>query len=124
MNTKKYSFLVSLLLAFTASVYAQTITTIAGGTINDGGPATNAYLYAPGSIVTDIGGNIYFSDMNNGRIRKINASGTISTIAGGGIFYPYDGASATDVAIQPSAITIDGDGNIYFVEGSRIYKLY
>ena len=50
----------------------------------DGGPALKASLYSPGGLAVDASGNLYVSDTNNFRIRKINAQGLISTMAGTG----------------------------------------
>ena len=64
------------------------ITTIAGtgtpGYNGDGIMATTAELYQPATVVVDNAGNIYIADVNNQRVRKINTSGIISTIAGTG----------------------------------------
>ncbi|HEY6137405.1 MAG TPA: SMP-30/gluconolactonase/LRE family protein [Thermoanaerobaculia bacterium] len=66
------------------------IETIAGsvtgesGASGDGGPAKSATLFGPeGSIVRDGAGNLYFSDTSNHRVRRIDANGNISTVAGG-----------------------------------------
>src|SRR5882724_4780253 len=73
-----------------------TITTFAGGgsipgpDIGDGGPATLAELNVPEGVAVDGVGNVYIADRNNGRIRKVNVAGTITTIAGGGIPIPPD----------------------------------
>ena len=48
----------------------------------DGDPATRAQLKSPYRMVFDKGGNLYFSDRDNNRIRKIDPQGVISTIAG------------------------------------------
>ena len=96
------------------------ITTIAGtgvtGYSGDGGPATAAELGGINSIFFDVLGNIYFFDGLNYRIRKIDGSGVISTIAGTGIRgYSGDGgpATASDISYVES-IVADGAGNIYF----------
>ncbi len=96
------------------------ITTIAGngaiGYSGDGGQATAAAI-APGAIATDSYGNIYFN--SNGvaipRIRKINTSGIITTIAGGG--FGGDGGPATAASIIASGIVLDASGNIYITTG-------
>ncbi len=48
----------------------------------DGGPATQAQLKSPYRMVFDKEGNLYFSDRDNNRIRKIDPQGIISTVAG------------------------------------------
>jgi trimeric autotransporter adhesin len=68
---------------------AGVITTVAGtgaaGFSGDGGPATAATLNVPSSIVFDTQGNLYFADGANGRIRKIDKAGIITTVAGSGV---------------------------------------
>ena len=64
------------------------ISTIAGtgmaGYSGDGGAATAAELYIPIGVAIDGSGNVYIADASNNRIRKVNSSGVISTIAGTG----------------------------------------
>ena len=71
------------------------ITTVAGtgepGFSGDGGPATSALLNTPNAIAVDGAGNIYISsggagesDVLNRRIRRIDPSGIITTVAGTG----------------------------------------
>ncbi len=97
------------------------ISTIAGTGIysssGDNGPATNAGLAYPVSVAVDSAGNVYISDKNNHRIRKITAStGVITTIAGtGSAGYSGDGGPATAADIEnPSGINLDSNGNVYF----------
>ena len=99
------------------------ITTIAGTTgvksfTGDGGLATKATLKYPYSIALDAIGNILFSDQNNYRVRKINSSGIISTIAGNGNYaYSGDGGLATKASIAaPYGIAFDGAGNLYIAD--------
>src|SRR5215213_1229986 len=75
------------------------ITTFAGtgeaGYSGDGGPATSAKLTSPGSTAFDAQGNLYLAD--HARMRKIDRSGTITTIAGTGhAGYSGDGGPATE----------------------------
>jgi hypothetical protein len=66
----------------------QVITTVAGsgtqGFCGDGGPATLACLYNPSGLAVDASRNLYIADTQNSRIRKVNTSGKITTIAGNG----------------------------------------
>lgn len=107
------------------------ISTIAGtgtaGFSGDGGLATLAQIYRPIGIAIDAASNIYFADCGNTRIRKIDASGIISTIAGTGTFgYSGDGGLATLAKLNsPYGVAIDGLYNIYISDflNSRIRKI-
>jgi uncharacterized protein YjdB/RPA family protein len=107
------------------------ITTVAGtgtaGYSGDGGAATSAELNTTQGIVFDSIGNMFFVDYGNNRIRKINTSGSISTIAGNGTAgYGGDGGLATSAILSsPVGIAIDHHGNILFtdVDNHRIRKI-
>ena len=98
------------------------ISTIAGngtaGFAGDGGAATAAELNSPWGVAVDLSGNIYIGDFSNSRLRKINTSGIISTIAGNGtVGYTGDGgpASSAEVSYITDVMT-DAGGNIYFAD--------
>ncbi len=67
-----------------------TVSVVAGtgvrGYFGDGGPATQAQLSAPEGLWLDSSGSLYFVDAGNSRVRKIDPSGTIATVAGGGSY--------------------------------------
>ena len=99
------------------------ITTIAGtgsdGDAGDGGPATAATIGNPLGAATDGAGNIYFADIEDGVVRKIDAaSGLISTVAGTGQQgYSGDGGPATAALLaRPVGIAFDSVGNLYIVD--------
>jgi len=88
-----------------------TISTIAGngtsGFAGDGGAATAAIceVKAPFDVKVDGSGNIYIADEGNLRIRMINTSGIINTVAGNGSFgggVAGDGGPATAAAVRMS----------------------
>jgi len=107
------------------------ITTIAGdgtsGFGGDGGQATLASLNAPYSICIDAAGNLYITDQGNNRIRKVNTSGIITTVAGNGTAsFSGDGGLATAAAINvPDGVAVDVSGNIYIADqnNNRIRKV-
>lgn len=106
-------------------VAAGIINTVAGtgtaGYAGDGGPATSAYISEPCGVAVDSSGNIYFSQSNipNSAVRKVSASGTISTVAGttlGGGF-SGDGSLAIHAQVYgPMALALDSSGNLYIVD--------
>ncbi len=97
---------------------SRIISTIAGtGTSSysgDGGAATAAYLNNPRGVVVDASGNVYISDQNNSRVRKIDTSGVITTLAGTGTSgHTGDGGPATAAQIEkPAGLAIDGNGDL------------
>jgi sugar lactone lactonase YvrE len=107
------------------------ITTVAGngapGFSGDGGVATNASLYSPQNVASDPLGQLYIDDSNiNHRIRKVATNGIITTIAGNGSFgFSGDGGLATNAGLSSFQISValDGFGNPYIADGSRIRKI-
>jgi len=103
------------------------ISTLAGdGCLSDGfcpssgtSPATQSALKLPLGEATDAAGTLYISDTGGNRIRKVDLAGNITTIANssGVAGFSGDGGSAVFAQIdQPSAIAIDGAGNIIFAD--------
>lgn len=103
----------------------------APGFIGDGGPATNARLNSPSGLALDRSGNLYIADSTNARIRRVDPSGTITTVAGSGVFQPTlpilylgsagplvgDGAPAVVAALsRPSGVAVDAEGNLYIAD--------
>lgn len=99
------------------------INTIAGtsaaGFSGDGGPATNAELNGPYALALDKHGNLFFADGYNHVVRKINAAGVISTIAGDHFTANYtgDGGPATLATLNnPVGVALDDTGNLYIAD--------
>jgi sugar lactone lactonase YvrE len=101
------------------------ITTVAGngsrGYSGDGGAATKAALNRPEGLGLDAAGNLYIADTQNNRIRKVDTSGIIATVAGTGVAgYSGDGGAATSALLNsPCRVALDASGNLYLSDGSN-----
>jgi sugar lactone lactonase YvrE len=82
------------------------------------GPAANAEFTFTGGITIDRSGNVYVTDYYNHRVRKIDKSGIVSTVAGDGTDGHEDGQGTNSKIHGPDGITIDREGNLYFAEFS------
>lgn len=135
---KKASHLValSLVIYFTSckkdsstpgSSNGESIRTIAGngiaGYTGDGGFASSAEINNPQDVFVDGSGNIYIADYGNHRIRKINTSGTISTIVGNGksIDSGKVGLATLESVGGPWGVFVDAFGNIYVSDYTYSY---
>ena len=97
-----------------------------GGYSGDGGPATAAGLSNPVAVVVDAAGNFYIVDQGNEVIRKVDASGTITTFAGSYSGYGGDGGPATSAQLNnPAGVAVDAAGNVYIADelNARIRKV-
>jgi sugar lactone lactonase YvrE len=105
-----------------------TITSVAGngtpGYAGDGGPAIDAQLAGAATVAVDSAGNLFIADYY--RIRKVSPDGIITTIAGNGTYgYSGDGGPAIEASIVAgyASVTVDGAGNLFFVDGARIRRV-
>jgi sugar lactone lactonase YvrE len=105
------------------------ISTVVGngrpGFSGDGGPAVEALLNQPRGIAFDREGRLLIADSGNFRIRRLDADGRITTIAGSGAEgLPEDGAPALQTPIgTPTAIAVDGTGTSSFRPDSSIASM-
>ncbi len=122
---KKNKFLLvalsAILISANYSLYGQIITRVAGtgagGFSGDGGQATAAQLFDPADVAFDGSGNMYIADNYNRRVRMVNTSGVISTIAGNGDTLYHDNVAATASGFrQPRGLLFDGSGNLYIAD--------
>ena len=110
---------------------AGTITTVAGkgswGFSGDGGPATSARLSTPSGVGVDAAGNLFIADFGNQRIRKVDPSGIITTVAGNGTRgFSGDGGPATSASLAlPHGVAVDAAGNLFIADqgNQRIRKV-
>ena len=99
----------------------ETITLFAGNGVvgfgGDGGHATMASFSSAGGFVFDDSGNLYLND-GNFRIRRIDTSGIINTVAGtGNAGFSGDGGAATTANIRGGSLAFDSFGNLYMSDG-------
>ncbi|MEX2235509.1 MAG: NHL repeat-containing protein [Cyclobacteriaceae bacterium] len=80
------------------------------------GKSSEAEFFVPIGIVADKHGNIYVGDEGNSSIRKISATGKVTTLAGNGKFSFCDGIGKNAEFNAPGAISIDGQGNLYVAD--------
>jgi sugar lactone lactonase YvrE len=89
------------------------VTTVAGngevGSSGDGGPAVNASFDSLAGLAVDPQGNLFIADSGNHRIRKVDAAGTVTTVAGiGEPGFDGDGGDARSARLNtPTGIAFD-----------------
>jgi hypothetical protein len=97
-------------------------TVIAGdgtpGSSGDGGPATSAHLDDPEGLAADNAGDVYVADAGNNQVREISPTGTITTVAGNGVYGDSgDGGPAVDAHLaRPTALALDAAGDLFIAD--------
>jgi sugar lactone lactonase YvrE len=88
------------------------------GDSGDGGPATRARLGRITGLAVDRAGNLYIADAGNSRIRKVDAAGIITTLAGTGAKgFSGDGGPATSAQLNdPEGVAVDSAGTVYIAD--------
>jgi sugar lactone lactonase YvrE len=120
-NIMRKIFTFPLFIAFLLLISiarAQNVSTVAGGGSHNGVPALSVPMTNPNAMAIDAAGNLYVANNSGANIRKIDLSGTVTTVAGG---TPgpevVDGQPAVSGELQnPSGVAVDAAGNIYFTE--------
>jgi uncharacterized protein (TIGR03437 family) len=101
------------------------ITTFAGtgkgAYAGDDGKAVDAALNYPTGIAVDAAGNVFIAEGRNNRIRKVNPSGIITTIAGNGSAgFAGEGALATEASFFfPTGLAFDRNGNLVIADAGN-----
>ena len=99
---------------------AGAVSTLAGSAGVSGGNDGNG-IYGlfnqPVGVVADAAGNIYVADTGNGTIRRVTATGGVTTVAGiAGIAGIRDGTGSGALFNQPRGLSLDGGGNLYVAD--------
>ena len=123
---KKIIIILSFFAIFTGSgifCIGQVIITFAGtgyvGYSGDGGAATIAHLNTPSGVAVDRTGNVYITDQNGSCVRRVDTTGTITSVAGnsGVSGYSGDGGPATAAKLNwPEGLAVDAAGNIFIAD--------
>jgi uncharacterized protein (TIGR03437 family) len=87
----------------------------------DAGPAVAATFNAPSGVAISSAGDLYIADLWGNRVRKVDASGVITTVAGNGTpGYSGDGGSAATAQLHlPNRVAIDAASNLYVVDSAN-----
>src|ERR1041385_7592669 len=116
--------IVILLLIGGGSLSAQPLTfsTLAG----HGGPGMSdgvriaAGFNSPSGVAADTNGNIYLADTANHTIRKVNAAGVVTTLAGiAGVKGSSDGTNQSALFNEPRGLALDGLGTVYVADSGN-----
>jgi sugar lactone lactonase YvrE len=103
-----------------------TITTVAGtgpfrgrltrDSLGDGGPATKAIVVEARAVCADGAGNMFICERSGNRIRRVDAKGVITTVAGTGEKGDRDGPGSEAMFNGPKGVRCDRAGNVYVVD--------
>ena len=105
-------------------VASGVISTVVGpgqppGFSGDGGPATSATLFSPTDVAVDGLGNLYIADRSNFRVRVVDSSGIIKTLAGSSTAPRFAGDGGPAAFSELSTVTglaVDDFGNLYIAD--------
>jgi len=94
---------------------AGVVSTLAGNgdSGSNNGPASQATFKTPDGVAHDAAGNVYVADLGNNLIRKIDPTGTVSTLAGSGQAGSANGTGILASFYKPNDVQVDPSGFLY-----------
>lgn len=103
------------------------VTTLAGNgdTAFADGLGTSATFYSPRGVAVDSAGNVYVADSAHNRIRKIDTSRNVTTVAGNDTAGTADGTGTSAFFNYPKGVVLDAFGNLFVLDSNnhRIRKI-
>jgi sugar lactone lactonase YvrE len=101
----------------------STFSGAAGATGSFDGPVASARYTSPLGVAIDANGNLYVADTYNHVIRRVNAAGVVTTIAGSvGVWGSADGIGNASRFLHPFAITVDPFGRVYVTDANNTVR--
>ncbi|GGI45407.1 hypothetical protein GCM10008018_11920 [Paenibacillus marchantiophytorum] len=80
------------------------------------GKANEAFFNEPTGLAVDAKGNVYVADSGNNAIRRIDANGQVTTLAGNGVLGNKDGKGASASFNHPTDVAVTADGIVYVAD--------
>jgi sugar lactone lactonase YvrE len=125
-NWRSIKFVVACSVLLAAMIDARSqpvpINTLAGQTTpgSANGVGYNAKFSNPRGMAVDASGNVYVADTQNGTIRKITPSGSVSTFSGvAGVIGSQNGVGTNAQFYAPQGLAADNSGNIYVADSAN-----
>lgn len=87
------------------------------------GELDRAQFREPSGLALGSDGSLYVADRANRRIRRITPAGEVTTVAGTGQPGFADGPAEQAQLLQPTALAVDKEGNLWIADGHRLRRL-
>ncbi len=100
---------------FAGAAYKQDDKGFPVGALLDG-QSDSSLFSEPQGLAADASGNVYVADSGNHAIRKIDAAGQVSTVAGNGLLGRKDGKGNDALFYRPTDVAVAADGTLYVAD--------
>jgi DNA-binding beta-propeller fold protein YncE len=104
----------------TAAGVVTTLAGLAGSSGTNDGTGSAARFFYPTGVAVDSAGNVFVADSNNHAIRKVTATGVVTTLAGlSGAQGTNDGIGSAARFRFPAGVAVDSEGNVFVGDGGN-----